>query len=269
MPVSGYHHNTSDTGPMNHVIEVHALRKWYGEIRAVDDISFNVQRGAVCGLLGANGAGKTTTIAILLGLLIPSSGSVRILGADFIANRYRVLPRMNFSSPYVDLPQRLTVEENLDVYARLYGVANRRRRLDELAEALDLGTFRKRRYGTLSAGQKTRVALAKALINHPELLLLDEPTASLDPDTADRMRHYLKDYQAMTGASILFASHNMSEVERICDQVLIMHAGKIVDQDSPAALIARRGRSNMEEVFLDVVRTAATPSDGQVRDRLS
>lgn len=257
MSVSAHHHNNSDSVSMNYAIEVRALSKWYGEICAVDDISFSVPRGAVCGLLGANGAGKTTTIAIMLGLLIPSSGSVHILGADFIADRYRLLPRMNFSSPYVDLPQRLTVEENLDVYARLYGVANRRRRLDELAEALDLGAFRKRRYGTLSAGQKTRVALAKALVNHPELLLLDEPTASLDPDTADRMRQYLKDYQAKTGASILFASHNMSEVERICDQILIMHTGQIVDRGSPAALIARRGCTNLEEVFLDVVRAIA------------
>ncbi|MCS3902412.1 ABC-2 type transport system ATP-binding protein [Methylohalomonas lacus] len=235
-------------------IKVEQLSKHYGAVEALAGIDFTVPRGSVCGLLGANGAGKTTTIAILLGLLTPSSGRVHILGEDFLAHRYRVLPRMNFSSPYVDLPQRLTIEENLDVYARLYGVRQRRQRLAELFESLDLQAFRRRAYATLSAGQKTRVALAKALVNEPDLLLLDEPTASLDPDTADRMRRYLKNYQAATGASILFASHNMAEVERICDQVLIMRAGRIVDRDAPAALIARHGRANLEEVFLDVVR---------------
>lgn len=239
---------------MLHAIEVRDLCKSYGAVRAVDGISFEVPAGTVCGLLGANGAGKTTTIAILLGLLTPSSGRVSILGEDFLSDRYKVLPRMNFSSPYVDLPQRLSVYENLDVYARLYGVADRRKRIHDLCEALDLTNYRKRVYGSLSAGQKTRAALAKALINYPDLLLLDEPTASLDPDTADRMRRYLEDYQAATGASILFASHNMNEVERICDQILIMRAGRIIDSGRPRDLIAAYGRNTLEEVFLDVIR---------------
>lgn len=243
---------------MDNAIEVERLCKRYGQIRAVDNISFSVPRGSVCGLLGANGAGKTTTIAVLLGLLSPTSGAVQILGEDLLADRYRVLSRMNFSSPYVDLPQRLTIQENLDVYARLYGIKDRRQRIDNLCAALDLRDYRKRPYATLSAGQKTRVALAKALINHPEVLLLDEPTASLDPDTADRMRAYLKDYQRQSQATILFASHNMSEVERVCDQVLIMRAGLIVDRGTPAQLIAARGRATLEEVFLDVVRTPVT-----------
>lgn len=239
---------------MLHAIEVRDLCKSYGAVRAVDGISFEVPAGTVCGLLGANGAGKTTTIAILLGLLTPSSGRVSILGEDFLSDRYKVLPRMNFSSPYVDLPQRLSVYENLDVYARLYGVADRRKRIHDLCEALDLTDYRKRVYGSLSAGQKTRAALAKALINYPDLLLLDEPTASLDPDTADRMRRYLGDYQAATGASILFASHNMNEVERICDQILIMRTGRIIDSGRPRDLIAAYGRNTLEEVFLDVIR---------------
>lgn len=239
---------------MLHAIEVRDLCKSYGAVRAVDGISFAVPAGTVCGLLGANGAGKTTTIAILLGLLTPSSGRVTILGEDFLSDRYKVLPRMNFSSPYVDLPQRLSVYENLDVYARLYGVADRRKRIHDLCEALDLTDYRKRVYGSLSAGQKTRAALAKALINYPDLLLLDEPTASLDPDTADRMRRYLVEYQAATGASILFASHNMNEVERISDQILIMRAGRIIDSGRPRDLIAAYGRTTLEEVFLDVIR---------------
>lgn len=239
---------------MLHAIEVRDLCKSYGAVRAVDGISFAVPAGTVCGLLGANGAGKTTTIAILLGLLTPSSGRVSILGEDFLSDRYKVLPRMNFSSPYVDLPQRLSVYENLDVYARLYGVADRRKRIHDLCEALDLTDYRKRVYGSLSAGQKTRAALAKALINYPDLLLLDEPTASLDPDTADRMRRYLVEYQAATGASILFASHNMNEVERISDQILIMRAGRIIDSGRPRDLIAAYGRTTLEEVFLDVIR---------------
>lgn len=239
---------------MNNAVEVTALRKCYGAVTALADISFSVASGTICGLLGANGAGKTTTIAILLGLLTPTAGSVRILGRDFLAQRYRVLPRMNFSSPYVDLPQRLTVQENLEVYARLYGVTDHRGCIDALCESLDLESFRHRPHATLSAGQKTRVAFAKALVNQPDLLLLDEPTASLDPDTADRMRQYLRDYQSATGATLLLASHNMNEVERICDQVLIMRAGRIVDRGRPDDLISARGRSNLEEVFLDVAR---------------
>ena len=191
-----------NTGP---VIQVEDLRKHYGAVRAVDGINFTVARGATCALLGGNGAGKTTTIAMLLGLLLPTSGRIKILGEDIPSQRYRVLPRMNFSSPYMDLPQRLTVRENLTVYARLYGVRRIRERLATLGQELDIDAFFKRPYGSLSAGQKTRVVLAKALLNEPEILLLDEPTASLDPDTADRMRSTLTDYRDRSGC-LLYTS---------------------------------------------------------------
>ncbi|HXH01739.1 MAG TPA: ABC transporter ATP-binding protein [Candidatus Competibacteraceae bacterium] len=239
------------------VIQVAGLVKHFGTVRAVDGIDFTVVRGGVCALLGGNGAGKTTTIAMLLGLLLPSAGSIHVLGEDMLRHRYRVLARLNFSSPYVDLPQRLTVRQNLMVYGRLYGVPRLRARLAELGEALDIGRFFDRPYGSLSAGQKTRVSLAKALLNRPELLLLDEPTASLDPDTADRMRRYLTDYQRASGATLLLASHNMIEVERLCDQVLMMKGGRIVDRGSPAELIVRYGRRDLEEVFLAIARGQA------------
>lgn len=236
------------------VIQVDHLRKDYGPVRAVDGISFNVVRGATCALLGGNGAGKTTTIAMLLGLLLPTSGQIHILGEEVPRYRYRILPRLNFSSPYLDLPQRLTVMENLTVYARLYGVRRIRERLAVLGRDLDIEAFFKRPYGSLSAGQKTRVALAKALLNEPEILLLDEPTASLDPDTADRMRGILTDYQRRSGATLLLASHNMSEVERLCDQVIMLRAGHIVATGAPRELIHQYGRKDMEEVFLDIAR---------------
>ena len=236
------------------VIQVEHLSKRYGEIIAVDDVSFEVSPGATCGLLGGNGAGKTTTVSMLLGLLLPTSGSIRVLGEDMLKHRHRVLARMNFSSPYVDLPHRLTVMENLGVYARLYGIKNRKGRIAQLADDLDIGAFLKRPYGSLSAGQKTRVGLAKALLNEPDLLLLDEPTASLDPDTADRMRGYLNAYQTRTGATILLASHNMLEVERLCSDVIMMRTGQIVDRGTPTELLARYGQENLEEVFLDIAR---------------
>jgi len=235
-------------------IAVTGLAKHYGAVRAVDGVDFAVPMGKVVALLGGNGAGKTTTIAMLLGLLLPTAGRITVLGEDMIRHRYRVLPRMNFSSPYVDLPHRLSVEENLRVYAGLYGVHRARERVAELAADLDLAALLKRKVGSLSAGQKTRVALAKALINEPELLLLDEPTASLDPDTGDFVRGYLAAYQRRRGATILLASHNMGEVERLCDDVLMMKGGKIVDAGAPEALLARYGRDNLEEVFLDIAR---------------
>lgn len=174
-----------------------------------------------------------------------------------LRHRYRVLPRINFSSPYADLPLRLTVAENLTVYARLYGLRDISRRLGRLGDALDIAEFMRRPYGTLSAGQRTRVALAKALLNEPELLLLDEPTASLDPDTADRIRSYLDTYRRDTGATLLFASHNMYEVERLCDYVLMLKAGRLADQGSPGALLQRHGRQTLEQVFLDIARQPA------------
>ena len=236
------------------VIQVEGLTKCYGELTAVDNIGFSVSAGATCGLLGGNGAGKTTTISMLLGLLLPSAGHVRVLGEDMLMNRHRVLARMNFSSPYVDLPHRLTVMENLSVYARLYGLRERQRRIERLATDLDIAAFLKRAYGNLSAGQKTRVGLAKALLNEPELLLLDEPTASLDPDTADRMRGYLGAYKQRSGATLVLASHNMLEVERMCDDVIMMRAGRIVDRGTPRELLNRFGRENLEDVFLDIAR---------------
>lgn len=239
-------------GPAVHASE---LTKRFGDVVAVQGLSFAIARGTTVALLGANGAGKTTTLSMMLGLLLPSSGTIDVLGCNMRTHRHLALARMNFSSPYVDLPHRLTVRENLLVYARLYGVADARRRIARLAEELDLAAFLKRPTGRLSAGQKTRVALAKALINDPDLLLLDEPTASLDPDTADGMRAYLEAYRARRGATIVLASHNMSEVERLCDDVLMMKGGRIVDQGAPAGLIARYGRQTLEEVFLQIARS--------------
>jgi ABC-2 type transport system ATP-binding protein len=237
-----------------HAIEAERLTKRFGTVTAVDDISFVVERGSMTGLLGGNGAGKTTTISMLLGLLLPTEGSIRVLGVDMVCNRHSVLPKMNFSSPYVELPHRLTVRENLTVYGHLYGVLGVRRRIDELAGELDLTAVLDRPAGSLSAGQKTRVALAKALINRPEVLLLDEPTASLDPDTADWIRAYLQRYQHAVGATILLASHNMPEVERLCDTVMVMRGGRIVDRGCPADLLARYGQATLEDVFLDIAR---------------
>lgn len=236
------------------VIEVSGLTKLFGSVRAVDGIDFTVQRGVTSALLGGNGAGKTTTIAMLLGLLLPTSGSIRVFGEDMLHHRYKLLHRMNFSSPYVDLPQRLTVRQNLTVYAHLYRLRDVRRRIRQLASELDLADVLNRPYGKLSAGQKTRVALAKSLLNEPELLLLDEPTASLDPDTADYVRGYLENYQRTSGATILLASHNMAEVERMCSDVVMLKRGKVVDSGSPNELIARYGLKNLEEVFIDIAR---------------
>lgn len=239
------------------VIEVSGLYKYFDQVCAVNNLSFSARRGVTTALLGGNGAGKTTTIAMLLGLLVPSQGQIRILGEDMLQHRYRLLHRMNFSSPYVDLPQRLTIRQNLTVYGHLYRLPKLKQRIQELAEALNLAALLDRKYGQLSAGQKTRVSLAKALLNEPELLLMDEPTASLDPDTADSIRSYLEQYQARTGASILLASHNMSEVERMASDVIIMRQGQVVHSGSPAALISQYGRSSLEEVFIDIARNNA------------
>ena len=235
-------------------IRVQALTKRYGTTLAVDDISFRVRPGQTVGLLGGNGAGKSTTIAMLLAILVPTSGRIDILGHDMARDRFRALARMNFSSPYIALPGRLSVRENLRVYGHLYNVRNTDRRIAELTEELSLGDFLDRPAGELSAGQKTRVALAKSLINRPELLLLDEPTASLDPDTGDMVRSWLERYRATSGCSMLLASHNMAEVERLCDHILMLQRGRIVDEGSPDALLARYDRDTMEDVFLDIAR---------------
>lgn len=238
----------------NFVIEVEALHKNFDHVNAVNGISFQVQRGVTTALLGGNGAGKTTIIAMLLGLLLPSAGRITIFNEDMLLNRYRLLHRMNFSSPYVDLPQRLTVRQNLTVFGHLYRLPKLGERIRQLAQDLNLIELLDRRYGKLSAGQKTRVSLAKSLLNEPELLLLDEPTASLDPDTADAIRSHLEQYQQRTGATILLASHNMAEVERMSSNVIMLRQGHIVDTGSPAQLIARYARNSMEEVFIDVAR---------------
>jgi ABC-2 type transport system ATP-binding protein len=237
-----------------HAIEAERLTKRYGDTLAVDAISFTVPTGSTVGLLGGNGAGKTTTLAMLLGLLIPTSGSIRVLGHDMARDRFAALARMNFSSPYVALPHKLSVAENLRVYAHLYDVPHAERRIAELAEQLDLGDLLHRQAGALSAGQKTRVALAKSLINRPDVLLLDEPTASLDPDTGDLVRSWLERYRAESGCTILLASHNMAEVERLCAHVLMLKRGRIVDAGSPDDLLARYGRDDLEDVFLDIAR---------------
>jgi ABC-2 type transport system ATP-binding protein len=235
-------------------IEVVALTKTYKDVVAVDSINFSIARGSVTGLLGGNGAGKTTTIGMIMGLILPTAGSVRVLGADMVHDRHRVLARMNFESPYVDMPHRLTVRQNLQVFGRLYAVANLKSRIVTLASKLALEDLLDRPSGTLSAGQKTRVALAKALINEPEVLLLDEPTASLDPDSADWIRTHLEDYRRGKDATILLASHNMAEVERLCDRVIMLQKGRVIGDGTPAEFLARFERTNLEDVFLDLAR---------------
>jgi ABC-2 type transport system ATP-binding protein len=240
--------------PASPAVEVERLVKIYKKVPAVDGVSFAVAPGSITGLLGGNGAGKSTTIAMIMGLITPTSGNVKVLGAEMPQQRYRVLHRMNFESPYVEMPMRLTIRQNLTVFGMLYGVPDLVGRIEELGEALDLTELLDRPTGKLSAGQKTRVSLAKSLLNSPELLLLDEPTASLDPDTADWVRAHLDRYRRDRNATVLLASHNMAEVERLCERVIIMKRGRIEDDDTPARLLARYGRRTLEEVFLDVAR---------------
>ena len=250
--------------------EVRDLTKIYGSVIAVDHISFTLAQGTTVALLGGNGAGKTTTIAMLLGLVVPTAGEVRVFGEDVSRNRRAVAQRMNFQSPYVDLPARLSVHENLTVYAGLYGIANAAERIAYIAEDLQIAPLLDRPTGKLSAGQKTRVGLAKALLNAPDLLLLDEPTASLDPDTADWIRRKLKAYADTRGATLLLASHNMAEVERLADRVILLDQGRIIEDETPAGLIATYGRETLEQVFLDVVRGRAKKADaigGMVSER--
>ena len=243
--------------PRPAVVRVEGLTKRFADVVAVDDVSFALPKGQTVALLGGNGAGKTTTLSMLLGLLLPTTGSVEVLGENMLTHRHRVLHRINFSSPYVEMPRRLTPRENLTVYGHLYGLLRVGERVERIADDLMLTPFLDRATGTLSAGQRSRIALAKALLNDPELLLLDELTASLDPDTADWVRSFLERYRARTCATILLASHNMSEVERLCSDVLMMKAGRIVDRGPPDELIARYGRRNLEEVFLDIARGRA------------
>jgi len=235
-------------------ITVDRLVKAYKTVTAVDGISFTLETGSCTALLGGNGAGKTTTISTIMGLVEPTAGTVSVLGAQMPRQRHQVLHRMNFESPYVNMPMRLTVRQNLKVFGTLYGCRDVTARIRALAKEFELDDFLDRPTGKLSAGQKTRVAVAKSLINEPEILLLDEPTASLDPDTADWVRSRLERYRAERRATVLLASHNMGEVERLCDRVIMMKAGRIEDDDTPEQLIARYGRTNLEEVFLDIAR---------------
>ena len=235
-------------------IEINNLSKQYNRTSAVKNISFKINKGKIIGLLGPNGCGKSTTIGMMLGLIKPTSGSVLINGKNIENNRTSLLEKINFISPYIELPKKLTIEENLKVYGRLYGVKNLNDKILELMETLNLNEFRKRKTGELSSGQKNRVSLAKALINDPEILLLDEPTASLDPDVGDYVRSIIEKFVAKNGSTILLASHNMNEVERLCDEVMMMKNGEIIDQGKSDDLISKHGRKNLEEVFLKIVR---------------
>ena len=236
------------------VVQVRGLTKRFNGLTAVDNIDFDLRPHCTTALLGSNGAGKTTTISMLLGLLLPTNGTIRIFGQNLISDRFKILPRINISSPYIDLPQRLTVRQNLTVYSRLYKVPSSKERIAKLSKDLELTEFIDRQVRKLSSGQKTRVSLAKALINEPELLLLDEPTASLDPETAMWGRDYLRKYQERRNTAILLASHNMLEVERMCQHVYIMNKGRIVEQGSPTELISRHEKQDLEEVFLKIAR---------------
>ena len=239
---------------IENIIEIKELKKVFNKTIAVDNLNFEIQKGKIIGLLGPNGCGKSTTIGMMLGLIKPTSGSVIINNKNIENNRTSLLEKMNFISPYVELPKKLTVEENLNVYARLYGVKNLKEKIDNLLEKLNLIEFKSRKTGELSSGQKNRVSLAKALINDPEILLLDEPTASLDPDVGDYIRSFIEDFASNKGSTILLASHNMNEVERLCHEVMMMKNGKIIDRGTSSDLINKHGRKNLEEVFLKIVR---------------
>ena len=240
---------------MENSIIVENLSKNYSENKAVENISFKIAENEIVGLLGPNGCGKTTIMAMILGLLKPSKGEILIDGMNIEKNRIKLLHKMNFISPYIELPKKLTVKENFIVYARLYSVKNINERISYLSETLRLNDFLNKKTGELSSGQKNRVSLAKALINNPSILLLDEPTASLDPETGDFVRTFLENYKKEKKISILLASHNMSEVERLCASVLMMKEGKIIDKGTPKELIEKHGRKNLEEVFLKLTRT--------------
>jgi len=237
-------------------IEIKNLNKEYNNILAVKNINFTINKGSIVGLLGPNGCGKTTTIGMMLGLIKPTSGTVFINGLNIENenNRTKILEKVNFISPYVELPKKLTVEENLKVYGKLYGVSNLKDKISDLMKQLNLFEFKKRKTGELSSGQKNRVSLAKALINEPEILFLDEPTASLDPDVGDYIRTYIENFASKKGTTILLASHNMNEVERLCNEVMMMKNGKIIDKGTCNSLINKHGRKNLEETFLKIVR---------------
>ena len=237
-------------------IEIKKLSKFYGNYLAVDKINFQIEKNKTLGLLGPNGCGKTTTIGMLLGLVSPSEGEILIENKNIRKfKRDEILKRFNFASPYVELPKKLTVKQNLEIYGRLYGIQNLYERIHEISVDLNINSFFNRKTGELSSGQKNRVSLAKSLINKPEILLLDEPTASLDPDIGDFIRSYIQDYKSKNKVTILLASHNMSEVERLCDSVIMMRKGRIKDSGTCQELIQKHGRNNLEETFLKLARS--------------
>ena len=236
-------------------LEVKNISKKFNKVLAVNDISFTIEKNSTLGLLGPNGCGKTTSIGMMLGLISPSSGKILIDNKEFNSkNRIELLSLINFASPYIELPKKLCVFENLNVYARLYGVKNVVQRIDEMVENLNLKDFIHKKTGELSSGQKNRVSLAKSLINKPKLLFLDEPTASLDPDVGDYVRTFLENYKSQNELTVLLASHNMTEVERLCDNVIMMKKGKIIDRGSCKELIEKHGRKNLEDTFLKLAR---------------
>jgi ABC-2 type transport system ATP-binding protein len=239
---------------MENLVEVKNLKKNYGSIEAVKDISFNIKENEIIGLLGPNGSGKTTTIGMMLGLLKPTNGEILIDGKKIEENRIEILQKINFISPYIELPKKLTVKQNLIVYGKLYNVIDLKNRIEYLVEKLRLSDLLNKLTGELSSGQKNRVSLAKALINNPTVLLLDEPTASLDPEIGDYVRIFLEKYKKEKKISILLASHNMNEVTRLCRSILMMKDGIIIDKGSPEELIKKHGRKNLEEVFLKLSR---------------
>ena len=240
---------------MNTLVSVNNLSKNFSSFEAVKEISFSINESEILGLLGPNGCGKTTTIGMMLGLLKPTSGEVIINGLNVEKNRINLLKKMNFISPYIELPKKLTVKENLMVYGKLYSVHDINNRIDYLSETLRLGEFINKKTGELSSGQKNRVSLAKAVVNDPDILLLDEPTASLDPETGDFVRTFIEKISSEKKMSILLASHNMNEVKRLCKSILMMKDGKIIDRGSPSEIINKHGKKNLEEVFLKLNRT--------------
>ena len=240
---------------MNTLVSVNNLSKNFSSFEAVKKISFSINESEILGLLGPNGCGKTTTIGMMLGLLKPTSGEVIINGLNVEKNRINLLKKMNFISPYIELPKKLTVKENLMVYGKLYSVHDINNRIDYLTETLRLGEFINKKTGELSSGQKNRVSLAKAVVNDPDILLLDEPTASLDPETGDFVRTFIEKISSEKKMSILLASHNMDEVKRLCKSILMMKDGKIIDRGTPSEIINKHGKKNLEEVFLKLNRT--------------
>ena len=237
-------------------LQIKNLTKTYNKFLAVNNINFEIEKNDTIGLLGPNGCGKTTTIGMILGLVTPSDGQIVIEGKDIDkSSRDEILKRFNFASPYVELPKKLTVKQNLEIYGRLYGIENLQERIEEISEDLDIKDFFDRQTGELSSGQKNRVSLAKSLINKPEILLLDEPTASLDPDIGDFVRTYIQSYCSKNKVTILLASHNMAEVERLCDSIIMMRSGKIIDRGTCKEIIDKHGRNNLEETFLKLARS--------------